>query len=496
LASKTKKLPKNKKYLEYLELKKRALCQDDFWYYCHTREPDFYTENKKYLVELCDTLQDFYEGKLINPETFKPYYILIIQMPPRHGKTRTLVNFCSWIFGNNRKYKILAAAYNDDYAQDFSKFTRNIIMEKKNVENQIIYADIFPGVRVKKDDKSVKQWALEGSYFSFKGTGEGGGITGKGGNMLICDDLVKSAEEAFNQNLLNKKWLWYTSTWLSRKDKSGINNDTEPLQIICNTPWAKNDVGGRLLTEEAGKYYLFNRPACLDEKKQKMLCNDILSFQDYKDYERIVDPVIFAANYKLERIDVKGLLYGDCFKTYTDIPKDEKGKELAESVKVCIDTADRGADYFCAIFYRTYKALNYVVDVIYTKDPVEITERLTADKIMEHQCRQATIEANAAGRPISVAVKKILEEEYKWFGTIFDTPTQSKNKEARILSNAGAVKENIVMPVNWRDIWPMFYNAVVTFLREGKNVNDDAPDVLTMIVEKGAKGRGHYFIKR
>lgn len=479
-----------------MELKRLERCQNDFWFYCHTREPDFYTTDKTYLIELCNLLQDFHEGLLISPETGLPYLIFIIQMPPRHGKTRTLVNFCSWVFGDNPQFKILAAAYNDDYAQDFSKFTRNIIQEERGADKDaVLFSDIFPGVQVKKDDKSVKQWSLKGSHFSFKGVGEGGGVTGKGGNLLIVDDLIKSAEEAFNQNLLNKKWLWYTSTWLSRKDKAGIGKNKNPLQIICNTPWAKNDVGGRLLEQEKGNYCLYSRPA-YDEQKDKMLCEDILSYKEYKDLERIMDSVIFAANYKVERIDVKGLLYGTNWKTYTAFPKDEEGKELVGRVCAWTDTADKGKDYFCSVYTREYKGVHYVVDVLYTKDPIENTDPLTVKKIMDWQCKRMRVEENNGGRSIAINIKKTLANDHKWYGTTFSTFHQGGNKEARILSNAAQVKERIIMPANWKDLWPEFYNALTTFLKEGKNTNDDAPDTLTMIVEDSGKTQGHYFVKR
>jgi predicted phage terminase large subunit-like protein len=42
---------------------------------------------------------------------------------------------------------------------------------------------------------------------------------------------------------------------------------------------------------------------------------------------------------------------------------------------------------------------------------------------------------------------------------------------------------NIYYPVNWADKWPEYHNAMITFQKEGKNKNDDAPDATTGIAE-------------
>jgi len=42
----------------------------------------------------------------------------------------------------------------------------------------------------------------------------------------------------------------------------------------------------------------------------------------------------------------------------------------------------------------------------------------------------------------------------------------------------------IIYPSNWEKLWPEFYKHVTTYSRTGKNVYDDAPDTLTMIVRE------------
>ena len=79
-----------------------------------------------------------------------------------------------------------------------------------------------------------------------------------------------------------------------------------------------------------------------------MLCDEILDYKEYKRLEKIMkttssSAAIFEANYNLERIDVKGLLYGSNWKTYIELPVDENGQEIYQEHGMWVDTADTGA---------------------------------------------------------------------------------------------------------------------------------------------------------
>ena len=46
--------------------------------------------------------------------------------------------------------------------------------------------------------------------------GVGGGITGKGANILVIDDPVKNREDAESEFNRESVWNWYTSTAYTR----------------------------------------------------------------------------------------------------------------------------------------------------------------------------------------------------------------------------------------------------------------------------------------
>ena len=100
----TSTVPKKESMIEYLIIQ-RALAikkaRRDFWSFCCLLYPEFYKENRPYLKDLCQTLQAFYEDRIKKQ-------ILIINMPPRHGKTFTARLFVLWIFGQNPRTKYFA----------------------------------------------------------------------------------------------------------------------------------------------------------------------------------------------------------------------------------------------------------------------------------------------------------------------------------------------------------------------------------------------------
>lgn len=452
-----------------IEMSKRS-----FWIFCKTTAPEFYKEDRLHLITLCNTLQNLYERKLLKKDC-TPYTKLIINIPPRHGKSRTLILFCQWLLGKSTSNRIIACSYNDDLATDFSRYTRDGIMTIKTFPHEIVYADIFPKSTIKQGNASYQQWALGGQFFNYKGAGIGGSITGKGANITLIDDPVKDAETAFNEEALSKIWRWYVGTFLSRLESNGI-------EIINMTRWSKYDICGRILEgEEAPEWYVLKMEA-YNEKTNKMLCESILDKNKYNSLKTNMDIAIFRSNYHQEPIDIQGRLY-QSFKTYTSLP------EHFERIIAYVDTADTGKDYLCCIVAGIYQGESWILDVYFSNEGMEITEPKTAQTLVLNNVNVTHIESNNGGRGFARNIEKILWEKYqtrkpsiKWFH-------QSNNKQARILSNATFVMDHIYFPLNWKDKFPDYYKAMIQYQRQGKNIHDDAADATTGIAELISRGK-------
>lgn len=361
---------------------KIELAKREFFFYCHLKAPDFYKLDRLYLRELCENLQDFFES---DDE------VLVVNMPPRHGKSRTVGCFVEWVLGKNQREKVMTGSYNETLSTVFSKNVRDTILAEKADKDKVVYSDIFPGVSIKRGDGAMNMWSLEGGYNNYLATSPTGTATGFGCSLMIIDDLIKSALEANNADVLQKHWDWFTNTMLSRLEEGG-------KIIIVMTRWHSEDLAGRALkhfTEEGARLRHISYKALQDDGT--MLCDEILSRQSYNSKIRAMGIDIASANYQQEPIDIKGRLYTS-FKTYERLPTDANGNLLFTAIKNYTDTADTGDDYLCSINYGVYNGEAYVLNVLYTKDGMEITEPATAKMLYEDGVNVADIESNSGGR--------------------------------------------------------------------------------------------------
>jgi len=448
---------------------KIELARREFFFYCNLKAPDFYKTNREYLTDLCREFQEFLESD---------ESVMVVNEPPRHGKSRTAGLLVEWVLGKDQSQKIMTGSYNETLSTMFSKNVRNNILEEKADQYKPVFSDVFPGVTIKKGDGAMNLWSLNDGYNNYLATSPTGTATGFGCSLMIIDDLIKNAEEAYNETVKEKHWDWFTNTMLSRLEEGG-------KIIIIMTRWASDDLAGRALDhyqQQGARIRHVSMRALLDKEKKQMLCSEILSYKSYQDKISAMGEDIASANYQQEPIDLKGRLYSS-FKTYIELPTDKNGNPLFTSTKAYCDTADEGDDFLCLIIYGVYQKEAYVLDIYYTKDPMEVTETEVAKRLYECSVNVADIESNNGGRGFARSVERILKETYRSIKTKIKWFHQSKNKVARILSNSTWVINHFYLPVNWRDRWPEYYSAMVKYQREGKNKHDDGPDATTGVAE-------------
>lgn len=442
----------------------KELSRRDFWEYCKFTSPDFYREDRAFLKDMATKLQWFIEEA--------EEQILVVNLPPRHGKSRTATKFVQWLFGKyGHHIKVMTGSYNETLSSTFAKQVRDTIATERT-EGVTVYNDIFPYTKIKYGESTQSKWALEGSeQANYLATSPTGTATGFGCNIMIIDDLIKNSEEAYNANNLKKKIDWFNNTMLSRTEE-GFK------LIIIMTRWCTEDLAGYIL-ENYDNVIHINYKAVQDDGT--MLCDEILSKKSYNLKTKNMNKDIVAANYQQEPIDIKGRLYTK-IKTYEDIPRDDNGNDLFKYRLNYTDTADEGKDFLCSICYGMYNESYYILDVLYTQDAMEITEPATAEMLIRNNIGSALIESNNGGRGFARNVERECRDRgdthtnIQWFH-------QNKNKVARILSNSTSVMNNIYFPVNWEDRWPDFAEEIRKYQKEGKNEHDDAEDALTGVYE-------------
>lgn len=442
---------------------KCELARRSIWEYSKLRHPDFFKENRQYLKTICNEVQEF-----INQDEQR---FLLINMAPRMGKSFTVKNSVEWFFGHNPKLKIMTGSYNEILSGIFATQVRNTILEEKT-DNRIIYSDIFPYTKIKYGEASAKLWALEGqAEKSYLATSPTGTSTGLGADIIIIDDLIKNAEEAYNELTLEKHWKWFTDTILSRLEGNNWK------VIVVMTRWSEKDLAGRLLDSEYKDLIkLISFPAVNPDGT--MLCEEILNKENYELKIKEMNKDIAEANYNQKLIDSTNRLYGE-FKVWQELPK--------YSIKYNLtDTADTGSDYLCSINYIVHENEVYITELEFTDAQMEITEPLIADLLFDNSVNVSDIESNNGGRGFARNVQRIIKEKHNTNRVIINSKPQTKNKESRILTASAWVNNHIYMPLNWKHKYPVFFNHIRNYMKKGKNTHDDGPDVLSGIYERVA----------
>lgn len=459
---------------------KLELARKSFWDFCHLLEPDFYNKEKPHLIKLCDTLEDFYHGRLLK-ESGEAYTKIMIRFPPQFGKSRTLVNFTKWVLGININERIITASNTDSQATDFSRYTRDGIMEVKNLPDQIVYSDIFPNTKIKRGDSAVQKWALEGQHFNYLGVGVSGIVTGKGATLRIIDDIVKGAEQALSDTAMDKLWVWLAGTFSSRNSAEG----GEVKEIFCATLWGERDPQFILIETEGDEWFVLSMPV-YDSKTDTMLCDSLLSKKEYLKLKKRAEvdsrtKSIFHANYLCVAIDdnESKAFPRSSIKTYKTIPTEViKENDIEKVVEqgwtfMVNDTADEGKDYFAGPIFQIVGNYVYLKDTIFDQENLTVQESQVQSKVKEHKVGKLVIETNNAGAYFRRRVQELIPAL-----EIFGQWSKS-NKMARILSMVGIIKLYFLFPENPNPDTERYMNQVFRLLKTSTK-EDDAPDSLSI----------------
>lgn len=166
---------------------------------------------------------------------------LIIEMPPRHGKSETTtVRFPVYRLEDDPSRRVIIGAYNDTFAAKFGRKARRAAM--------------LAGIVLSTDRNAADDWeTTEGG--GVRSVGVGAGITGHGGDLIIVDDPVKNREEAESETYREKVWEWFTDDLYTRREPGAA-------VIVIMTRWHEDDLVGRILaSDHAPKWTVIRLPA-------------------------------------------------------------------------------------------------------------------------------------------------------------------------------------------------------------------------------------------
>lgn len=458
---------------------------------------------KKFIVNdhhkiICDALDRVIQGKTKR---------LMINIAPRYSKTELVIkNFAAYGFAINPASKFIHLSYSADLATDNSTEVQNTVTSEA-------FQELFDDVQLVSDSKKKWKTSAGGGFYAIS---SGGQVTGFGAGevqdeemqkkeleeieefipyfhsdfagAILIDDPIKpdDALSDTKRNAVNQK---FDTTIRNR-----VNSRDTPIIIIMQRLHQDDlcgylqDLEGVIGVDEGGEWELVELP-CLTtdpETGEEVALWPHKHTVEELHIMRVKNPFVFETQYQMNPKPKEGLMYERGFRTYEypTIPYTPNNVR-----KNYTDTADTGKDYLCSINYVESDSGNYVTDILFTTKPMEYTEVKTAEMMAKDDTQIANIESNNGGRSFA----RNVETQTRIIGnytTEFNAFFQSDNKEVRIFSKSNEVQNLTFFPHGWDKMWPEFYQHVTTYMKTGKNKNDDGADTLTGMVEMRGQSTG------
>lgn len=173
---------------------------------------------------LCDKVQEFLE----TPCTNGVMDILLLSVPPQHGKSTTVTETLpSWFLAKHPEDAVIIAGYEGTFAEGFSRRNRDKFNE---------YAEDIFGVKPNPNVQGVALWETELGG-KCRAAGLKAGITGYPAELFIIDDPIKNKEQAQSDTMLAKIHDEMAPSVQTRIHPGG-------KLIVIQTRWVENDCIG------------------------------------------------------------------------------------------------------------------------------------------------------------------------------------------------------------------------------------------------------------
>ena len=160
---------------------------------------------------------------------------LILETPPRSGKSRWVQEAIAWGFGNLINTDVIYTWHTVWLLEWFSRSIRDRVGSPE-------YQSIFPA-KIKSDNWAVNDWSLTNNnrlmiYWV------GWAITGKWWHQLFIDDPYATRQDAESETVRKRVEEWYYSTFLSRR-----HSENSWICIIMQR-WREDDLVWHILSTE------------------------------------------------------------------------------------------------------------------------------------------------------------------------------------------------------------------------------------------------------
>jgi predicted phage terminase large subunit-like protein len=395
---------------------------------------------------------------------------LMVLMPPGSAKsTYASVLFPPWFLGRNPAASVLGVSNTTELAERFSRRSRNLVGMPR-------FRNVF-GFGVSEDTQAAGNWETErgGEFFA---AGVGAAIAGRRADLGLIDDPIKTREEADSERVRQKQWDWYVNDFSTRL-KPGAR------QILIQTRWHEDDLGGRILEREANRWTVVKLPMVaqasdpLDRKPGERLWPEW--FTEEMIQQAKLDPRAWNALYQQDPAPEEGDYFQrDDFGDYLELPNKLHFYGASDYA-----VTEGSGDYTeHGIFGLDYNGDIFVVDWWRAQESSDVWIERQADFILKYKPLVWFGEAGPIKRAIEPFLRKRMQEReafcrLEWLPSITDKVVRARAIQARCAMG------KVYMPKHA----PWKADLMNQLMRFPAGKYDDGVDVLSLI------GRGLEFSK-
>lgn len=436
------------------------------------RDPSsrFYLPRRKQLLPIVRAMQALYDRRLD---------VLGVSLPPGTGKTTVSEFFLDFIVGQDPLKGTLTVSHNTNFLRGLYEET----LRHLDPFGEYCWHEIFKGHKVVKtnalDLKIDVDKPQRFSSYQFRSiSGQNAGLA-RSQSLTYVDDMVEGIEEALSEDRLEAKWQKLNTDVLQRQGNSDV-----PL-LIVGTRWSVRDPMGRLeafhKTNKRARFIVF--PALNEKDQSNFDYGGSIGFTTkyFRGLRDIMDDASFSALYQGIPVERSGLLFpADEMKRFADLPAGDP-----DAVWAVCDTKDKGADYCCMPVAYQYGDKYYIVAIVCDNHTPEVVEPRLVNTLIKHKVKMARFESNSAGGRIAEDVQKMVKA--KDGITKILTKYSTANKETRIITDSGFVKENFLFrspdTPGYDNEYRTAMNFLLSYTMSGKNKYDDVPDAMSMLAD-------------
>ncbi len=166
---------------------------------------------------------------------------LIVNIPPRHGKSELISKFFPfWYLGNFPEHNVFLVTYQNKFAEQWGKRIKELFIE---------YGEELFGIKLNSKDASAKSLRIQNYGGTLYCVGSAGALTGRGANLIVVDDPIKNDKEATSQLQRENLWHWFKATLFTRLEPNAV-------VALVMTRWNEDDLVGRIL--ESYDFYVIS----------------------------------------------------------------------------------------------------------------------------------------------------------------------------------------------------------------------------------------------